>query len=307
MVDASDLLKLARSWIGKNEIDGSHKEIIDIYNDHKPLARGYKAKYTDSWCAVFISALAIRCECTNIIPTECSCGQMIELFKKMGSWQEDGNIIPKAGDIIFYDWNKKDGWPEHVGIVENISGNQVTVIEGNKSDTVGRRSIMVGDTLIRGYGIPKYDVPAIQSTQVNEVDYKVIVNTPSGVNCRKEPNGNKITAYSNGTELHIYQEKDGWGFNGIGWVSLQYCKKVISMKNNPIGTYEVTASVLIVRTGPGINYSRKSKSELTADGQKHSNINGGLLKGTRVSVKEWVNNWARIPSGWVFGEYLKQI
>ena len=40
-----------KSWVGYNDADGSHKKIIDIYNSHKPLARGYKLKYTDAWCA----------------------------------------------------------------------------------------------------------------------------------------------------------------------------------------------------------------------------------------------------------------
>lgn len=309
MTNTNDLLNLARSWIGKNEADGSYKEIIDIYNSYQPLARGYKVKYTDNWCAVFISSLAIRCNCTDIIPTECSCGQMIQLFKNIDSWQEDGNIIPKIGDIIFYDWDKKDSWPEHVGIVENINCNQITVIEGNKTNAVDRRTIAVGNTSIRGYGIVKYDISTstIQDSLSNKTDYKVVVNTPSGVNCRKIPNGDKITAYPNGTILHIVEEKDGWGFDGTGWVLLRYCKRIISMENKLLGVYEVTASALAVRTGPGINYARKVKSKLTEDGKKHSNDNGALLKGTKVSVKEWSDAWAHIPSGWVFGEYLKRV
>ena len=30
----------ARAWLGRKKSDGSHKEIIDVYNGHKPLARG---------------------------------------------------------------------------------------------------------------------------------------------------------------------------------------------------------------------------------------------------------------------------
>lgn len=75
-----------------------------------------------------------------------------------------------------------------------------------------------------------------------------------------------------------------------------------------LGTYVVNVETsLVVRTGPGTNYARKSKSELTSDGQKHSNSRGGLLPGTRVTVKEWIGNWARIPSGWVCGDYLKYV
>ena len=28
----------AEQWLGKNSFDGSHKEIIDLYNAHEPLA-----------------------------------------------------------------------------------------------------------------------------------------------------------------------------------------------------------------------------------------------------------------------------
>lgn len=157
-----NILAMAQLWIGANEKDGSFKEIIDIYNDHKPRARGYKVKYTDSWCATFISALAIKCGATDIIPTECSCQKMIELFKKLGVWVENENRTPNPGDIIFYDWDdngKGDnkGWSDHVGIVEKVSGNVITVIEGNYSNAVKRRVIEVNAQDIRGYAVPKYE------------------------------------------------------------------------------------------------------------------------------------------------------
>ena len=124
---ASAVLAQARAWIGRNEADGTHKGIIDVYNGHKPLARGYKVKYTDAWCATFVSAVAIRCGLTEIIPTECGCGQMVELFRAMGEWQESDSRTPSPGDVIFYDWDDSGtgdctGWPDHVGIVEGVDG-----------------------------------------------------------------------------------------------------------------------------------------------------------------------------------------
>lgn len=150
------ILNEARKHIGVKEGSSKHHAIIDAYNAHKPLAQGYKVKYSDNWCATFISFLAIKCGATDIIPTECGCERMIDLFKKKGIWEENDNIKPKAGYIIMYDWDKKDAWADHVGIVENISGNMITVIEGNKNDAVARRSIEVGSVFIRGYGKPKY-------------------------------------------------------------------------------------------------------------------------------------------------------
>ena len=165
----SAVLAQAKEWIGKKEADGTHKSIIDTYNAHKPLARGYKVKYTDAWCATFVSAVAIKCGVTDIIPTECGCGQMIALFKSLGEWNESDSRTPKPGDIIFYDWDDtgagdNTGWPDHVGIVESVSGGNITVIEGNKNNAVARRTIAVNGRYIRGYGVPKYEAEAAGNT-----------------------------------------------------------------------------------------------------------------------------------------------
>ena len=152
----------ARSWLGLKESDGSFKVIIDTYNGHKPLARGYKLQYDDEWCDGFASACAIACGATDIIPTEVGCGKHIKLFQKLGCWVEDDGYVPSPADYIFYDW-KDDGKGEntdgasHVGIVEKVEGSTITVIEGNKNAAVGRRTIQVNARYIRGYGVPKYD------------------------------------------------------------------------------------------------------------------------------------------------------
>lgn len=169
---ASKVVEQAKAWLGTKEGSSAHKTIIDTYNSHKPLAMGYKVKYTDAWCATFVSFVAIKLGYTDIIPTECSCGRMIELLKKLGSWVENENRTPNPGDIIFYDWEDNGvgdnkGTPNHVGIVEKVSGGKITVIEGNhdgtdadRIDGVERRTIAVNARYIRGYGVPKYDKPA---------------------------------------------------------------------------------------------------------------------------------------------------
>lgn len=152
----------AQEWVGLKESDGSYKKIIDIYNSHKPLAGGYKLQYKDAWCAGFASAVAIACGAADIIPTEVGCGRHIELFKKRGIWVEDDSYVPAPGDYIFYDW-KDDGIGEnvegasHVGIVEKVENGVITVIEGNYSNSVKRRTLRVNGRYIRGYGVPKYD------------------------------------------------------------------------------------------------------------------------------------------------------
>ena len=168
----------ARAWLGKNEKDCSHRDIIDVYNSHSPLARGYKVKYSDSWCATFVSAVAIVVDYTDIIPTECSCQQMIERFKEIGCWMEDDAHVPLLGDIVFYDWQDSGtgdnaGWTDHVGIVESVSVNYITVIEGNYNDGVGRRVIQINGKYIRGYGVPRFDdegISKMETTMKKSID-----------------------------------------------------------------------------------------------------------------------------------------
>lgn len=167
------VLDIARSWIGCNEADGSHRKIVDIYNSHKPLARGYKMSYSDPWCATFVSAVAIKAECTDIIPTECYCEYQINLFKSLGEWVENDAHVPSAGDVIFYDWSdagKGDnvGWSDHVGIVESCDGKTIVVIEGNKNDAVARRYLPVNGRYIRGFGVPRYGSEGSEETKTIE-------------------------------------------------------------------------------------------------------------------------------------------
>lgn len=174
-----------KSWIGAKEGDAVHKHIIDTYNNHKPLAQGYKVKYTDAWCATTVSAAAIEVGYTDIIPTECSCKRMITLLQQKGIWMESDSYVPKAGDIIFYDWQDSGvgdntGVPDHVGIVEKCDGNIIVVIEGNKNDGVERRSIQVNGKFIRGYGVPKYNAESQAKTVKPKYQYGVDVSECQG-------------------------------------------------------------------------------------------------------------------------------
>ena len=219
---SNEVVKQAISWLGYNENDGTHKAIIDVYNKHKPLARGYKVKYTDAWCATFVSAVAIKLGYTDIIPTECGCPQLIELFKGLGCWVENENRKPNAGDIIFYDWEdngKGDnkGAANHVGIVEKVSGSTITVIEGNKNNAVERREIAVNGKYIRGYGIPKYDTKSVKASS------KAPVKTTKS---QKVLNWQKA-AIADGFKFPKYGADGEWGSECEAVAKKAVCKKLL--------------------------------------------------------------------------------
>lgn len=172
-----EFMSTFESLVGINEKNGTHKRIIDVYNNHKPLPRGYKVKYTDSWCSTGLSAIAILTNSVDIIGKECGVEQHVKIFKSKGIWNEDGTITPERGDIIVFNWDKKTqpnvGWSDHIGVVEKVSGGKITTIECNISDSIGRRTIAVGDGRIRGYARPKYN-PVAPKTPPYEIVTQVI-------------------------------------------------------------------------------------------------------------------------------------
>lgn len=177
-VTAKKVLDVARGWIGRNEKDGSHKEIVNVYNSHKPLARGYTLKYTDDWCDAFVSAVAIKAGAVDLIGTEVGCEKHIAIFKQKGIWIEDGTIKPQPGDIILFNWKIKkqpnDGFANHIGFVEQVHNNTIITIEGNMNDKVGRRELPVGDPCIRGFARPRYAVDPNKGKTSYDIALEVI-------------------------------------------------------------------------------------------------------------------------------------
>lgn len=158
---------LVNSWVGKNEADGSYKTIIDIYNGYKgAFPRGTKMDYSWAWCACTWSAAAIKLGYTPIMPIEISCYYLIEAAKKKGIWIENDAHVPKVGEGVLYYW--KDGMnfattdctgvPDHVGTVTEVyeKAGYFVVTEGNYSNAVKKRTMLINGRYIRGFISPKY-------------------------------------------------------------------------------------------------------------------------------------------------------
>lgn len=108
------------------------------------------------WCACFVSWCAEQCGYieSGLIPKFSGCIDGSNWFKSNGQWA-DRNYEPKAGDIIFFDW-EGDGSTDHVGIVEKCENGTVYTVEGNSGDACRTRTYSVGSSAIYGYGLPKY-------------------------------------------------------------------------------------------------------------------------------------------------------
>lgn len=161
--------------------------IEQLGNDYTTYCKDMGYNYRIEWCACFISWLAEKLDITDIIPVDMSCNSQIAKFKALGVWHTDRNF--QSGDIIYYDWDRLgDSRPaDHVGIVEKVSNEKLTVIEGNNgsfpNDRVRRREISSASTLIYGYARPKY--PVTGSANGSSVD----ISLPT---IRKGDSGNAV-------------------------------------------------------------------------------------------------------------------
>lgn len=256
-----------RSWLGRNEGDGSHREIIDIYNSHTPLARGYKLTYTDAWCAGCVSAASIACGLTDIAPTEVGVGKLIALYQALGRWVENDRYEPLPGDLIIYAWDDgvnyadtdKTSGADHVGMVERVDGETIHVIEGNMNravngyDGVARRAVPINGRYIRGFCCPNYAGKAA------------------------EPEGERI--------YKVYLSPSDQGKNTYAWGDTNERDQMRKVADVTEQALLRTGRFMVINGQHGDMYDRIAESnawEADLHVCNHSNACNGVVMGTRA-------------------------
>ena len=124
MTDKEKFLSTARSYIGKN---GQYVCIEKL-----------KIGFICDWCAFSVSSIMKDCGFIGkyITAIEGGAGSIPRYSDgKCGAWFRKGTKSPQPGDLFFLryaDYPYQDKYfCDHVGIVEAISGNTITTLEGN--------------------------------------------------------------------------------------------------------------------------------------------------------------------------------
>lgn len=160
----------------------------------------------------------------------------------------------------------------------------------------------------------------VPSTNTNTTMY---VKANGGLNVRSSPNGKKVGALSNGSQVIVYETQGNWSRIGTNrWVCSDYLtnsKSTVSSNSNTKvntkkysnGSYKVNASLLNVRTGPGTNYKAKKYNQLSQNARKQNKALGnakanGYKKGVVCTVTKVNNNWGLTKSGWICLDYCRK-
>ncbi|MBS5754282.1 MAG: GBS Bsp-like repeat-containing protein [Streptococcus parasanguinis] len=154
------ILRAAASLVGVRGGSAAHHQLVNDYNSVRPLPVGYAVKNSDDWCDIFVTTVFQREGLSGLIGRECGVERHIQIFKRLGIWNENGAATPKAGDIITFNWDQdnqpNNGFADHIGIVESVSNGIIHTIEGNSNDQVRRNTYRIGHGNIRGFASPRY-------------------------------------------------------------------------------------------------------------------------------------------------------
>lgn len=135
---AQAFLNIARNELGYSTSDGYTK-----------YGAWYGLPYT-AWCAMFVSWCADQAGIdTSIIPRHASCSAGVDWFQNNGTFHSPSGYQPQPGDIAYFTYG-------HIGIVESVSDSKVTLIEGNTTDAVRRRTYSLDHEYFWGYASPNY-------------------------------------------------------------------------------------------------------------------------------------------------------
>lgn len=209
-------------WVGGAKGSAVHKEIMKLYNNHKPLARGVKMVESYDWCAATVSAAWIKAGIAQYTGTECSCGRFIEIAKQKKEWIEADSTRPKVGMAIIYDWSDTTGSSadntsghDHIGIVTSVGDKTFTVVEGNAGwpAEVRKRSVKINQKYIRGFISPDYDAIAKKLTVSDDPQHKnptldqMVVDVINGKYGSGAVRKSKLTSlYKKGESDYTYEQ-----------------------------------------------------------------------------------------------------
>lgn len=147
-----------------NSGDGNWNKYSRDLDSLSGFYNGRKNGY--AWCDCFVdwcfvtaygraAAQFLLCQPDNSAGAGCSFSA--QYFNAKGQFHKSN---PKPGDQIFFGSGWGNVW--HTGLVVSVGNNHVYTVEGNTTDSVGRRSYALNDSSIFGYGRPDW------GTQTNQ-------------------------------------------------------------------------------------------------------------------------------------------
>ena len=155
------LVALARSQVG-------YREGANNYNKYAEDPRitqlyGWNVQ-NQPWCCTFVNWCFLNAFGTiggrMTYGGSAACATQASYYKSNGAFTQS----PAVGDQIFF---YSGGGINHTGIVVEVNGAAIRTVEGNYSDKVSLCTYTQGNSIIAGYGRPKWSLAADEAADEN--------------------------------------------------------------------------------------------------------------------------------------------
>lgn len=312
MYTREQMVALALKYKGASKGSARHKDLVNTFNKVKP--NGEVANYKCAWCAITVTALAIKAGfTTKNFPMSYNCGTMITKAKALGVWKESDSYKPQIGDVIIYAWGDngkgdcKTG-ASHTGIIVSVSGNNFNVLEGNKgtSSACGIRKMTVNGRYIRGFIIPKYNGKATPYDYHLAVDgdwgYKTTITSQHILNVAED--GDFGAKSIKALQKLVGAKVDGeWGTNTTKAMQ-KFLKVKIDGKKN-----KTTIKAWQTYCNKVIDGNKTTTKETPSQGEVTTELPSLRVKKTAEQVAQDACKWAKVIASdntYHYGEYGKK-
>ena len=166
---SSDAYVMAQYLVDGSAAPSSKRDrAIAIANSMKDANYPYKGSIgnlgldAEKWCVQYCSWLmkAAGCSSSNYVPfSDALVSEAVTFFQNKGKFGLRANKVPTKGDWVFFSEGSETY--QHVGLVVDVSGTNITTVEGNLSKTITSRGPSsyygsFGDMIVYGFATPTW-------------------------------------------------------------------------------------------------------------------------------------------------------
>ena len=171
MTQKEKVIQIAQGELGYREDANGWTKYGQWYEENVAKVAGFSRA---DWCNMFLTWVFYKAGAMDnqvypsTSPQGSACPYCLSWFEKKGC-RTGADDMPQAGDIVFYRWNANTSYIDHIGLVEKVEGSsantaKMTVIEGNKNNSVSRRTIAYRASEVIATVRPPYKAENISET-----------------------------------------------------------------------------------------------------------------------------------------------